>query len=489
MDNATIIASTRFGMGRRPDDAVPSDPRAWLHAQLQAPDPTPLQGAVDTATALGVVHDRFQSQFARKQAMQLEAAAQPAVARPGMEKPGSAGAQADAVQNETKSPNPIYRLAKQEAHGLLGNALVTTAPFRERLVWFWANHFTIVARTPVSAACSGAYVREAIRPYVTGRFVDMLLAVMRHPAMIAYLNQDHSVGPDSMAGQRRHLGLNENLARESLELHTVTPAAGYTQQDVTNYARILTGWTVEMHDEPRGFQFRPNMHEPGEIEVMGRTWPAGEQGGVALLQWLGTHPATYRHLADKLVRHFAADEPQPADIRQHRGGAARHPRRPCGGIGRAGGAAQRVGAGDQAAHAAGLRGRVPARAGRPRRTAVPNLPQMTASLGQGMFQAPLPNGWPDRAGRLDRAAGDARTGGLRLWPVRPGGVAGPRGAGPCRAWPDADSGHARPDTRRRLAARRADPAAVLSRVPEALKMNRDLCPDSAMQDGRPAASP
>ncbi len=124
--------------------------------------------------------------------------------------------------------------------------LTTDAPFRERLVWFWANHFTVSIRQGGTNAVIGPYIREAIRPNVTGPFYAMLLAVMRHPAMLMYLDNNNSFGPNSLVGRNQKRGLNENLARECLELHTVSPAAGYTQADVTEFAKILTGWSVDL---------------------------------------------------------------------------------------------------------------------------------------------------------------------------------------------------------------------------------------------------
>ena len=190
------------------------------------------------------------------------------------------------------------------------------APFRERLVWFWTNHFTDLAAPRRVRGAGGAFVEEAIRPHVTGRFADMLLAVMRHPAMLLYLDNVCSAGPDSPAGQRGKRGLNENLARECLELHTVSPAAGYTQADVTNFARVLTGWSIDLQRDPPGFRFRPFAHEPGEQIVMGRRFPPGEEGGVAALRFLAAHPATHRFLATKLVRHFVADDPPEDAVRR-----------------------------------------------------------------------------------------------------------------------------------------------------------------------------
>ena len=191
----------------------------------------------------------------------------------------------------------------------------------------------------------------------------MLLAVMRHPAMLLYLDNVGSVGPDSPAGQRGKRGLNENLARECLELHTVSPAAGYTQADVTNFARVLTGWSIDLPADPPGFRFRPFAHEPGEQIVMGRRFPPGEEGGVAALHFLADHPATHRFLATKLVRHFVADDPPEDAVRRIEGVL----RDSDGDLGAAAAALDHAGGGlaaaDQAAHAARLRGRHAARAG------------------------------------------------------------------------------------------------------------------------------
>jgi uncharacterized protein (DUF1800 family) len=367
---STMVALARFGLGRRLNESLPADPRGWLRAQVTGPDPTPVQGMPTTADALAVLRDQ---QAAREQR-----------------------AEAGDKDVDQRGPKPVGQLARQERRALLDNALVTPAPFRERLVRFWANHFTIADRSLLVSACSGPYVREAIRPYVTGRFSDMLLAVMRHPAMLGYLNQVRSIGPDSRLGELRHKGLNENLARECLELHTVTPASGYTQADVTNFARILTGWSVQLRNPPLGFMYRPGMHEPGEIEVMGRTWPAGEQGGIELLTWLGTHPATYHHLAEKLVRHFVADEPPPEDVQRIESVL----RETQGDLGAASLALIELpGAWVPAAKLRAPQDFVIAclRATGATPDAVPNIDAMVKSLGEGEFQAPFPIGWPDRA--------------------------------------------------------------------------------------------
>jgi uncharacterized protein (DUF1800 family) len=143
----------------------------------------------------------------------------------------------------------------------------------------------------------------------------MLVAVTRHPGMILYLDNQGSIGPNSPLGQRTRRGLNENLAREVLELHTLSPAGGYTQSDVTEFAKVLTGWSALVTEEPFGFIWRPQSHEPGDKHIMGRTFAEGPDSQEAVLRFLGTHPATYRHLAVKLARHFVADEPPPEAVR------------------------------------------------------------------------------------------------------------------------------------------------------------------------------
>jgi uncharacterized protein (DUF1800 family) len=186
-----------------------------------------------------------------------------------------------------------------------------------RLVWFWANHFAVSVQKggPVRAT-AGAFEREAIRPHALGRFADMLLAVEAHPTMLVYLDNQASVGPNSPAGQRRGKGLNENLAREILELHTLGVEDGYAQADVTSLAKILTGWTIAGPEgrlgAPGTCVFNPNAHEPADHRLLGRTYPnrGSEQIRAALLD-LARHPATARHVALKLARHFVADDPPP----------------------------------------------------------------------------------------------------------------------------------------------------------------------------------
>ncbi len=184
--------------------------------------------------------------------------------------------------------------------------------FRERLVQFWADHFTTEARFRHDAGLAPAMIEESIRPHVGGRFGDMLSAVTLHPAMLLYLDQVQSVGPGSQAGTRRGAGLNENLARELLELHTLGVGAAYSQVDVREAAELLTGLTANPED---GFVFNGRMAEPGAETVLGRSYGSeGLQPVLDLLADLARHPDTARNLARKLAVHFMADLPDEAQV-------------------------------------------------------------------------------------------------------------------------------------------------------------------------------
>jgi uncharacterized protein (DUF1800 family) len=367
MDIFAAQALVRFGLGRRRAEPLPSDPAAWLLEQLRQPDPTRLDDPPTTATGLTALRE--------------DRATKPA--------PGESRSRA---------------LLKAQAAVQVANAITTPAPFRERLVWFWTNHFAISLRRAPCAAVAGAFVEEAIRPHVTGRFGDMVLAVMRHPAMLLYLDNTQSFGPDSVVGQRTHRGLNENLARECMELHTVSPLAGYTQADVTAFANILTGWSINLQADPPGFRYRPFAHEPGVQTMMQQQFPPDEAGGVAALAFLANHPATHRFLSTKLTRHFVADDPPPDAIRAIEA-VLRDTR---GDLGAASAALVRL----DAAWRPGTKLRTPmeymvasVRALDVPPAQMPNLLGILGGLGQPLWSPLAPDGWSDRA--ADWAAPEA----------------------------------------------------------------------------------
>lgn len=285
MDTRPLQAATRFGLGPRADQPLPDDPLPWLEAQVTGPDqPPPPPPGRDAPMTLAESYRIWQ---------EFQAAGPP---QPGQ-------------------PNPVERNFVDEASTMLAWRIMSPAPYRERLVDFWANHFTVSKRSGAGVTTAiGDYMRHAIRPHATGRFADLLQAAVLHPAMLSYLSQNASIGPNSRAGKRSGRGLNENLAREVLELHTVTPAAGYSQEDVIEFAKLLTGWHIELKQEPVGTVFRPANHEPGAKTILGRRFEEGQEATLEALRFLAHHPGTHRNIATKLVRHFVADDPPPEAV-------------------------------------------------------------------------------------------------------------------------------------------------------------------------------
>lgn len=187
---------------------------------------------------------------------------------------------------------------------------------REVLLDFWSNHFSVYGRKSLVGALLPHYEREVLLPHLLGRFEDLLLAVARSPAMLVYLDNWTSTRPDLPRFVRRRVrsrgGINENYARELLELHTLGVAGGYEQRDVIDVARVFTGWTLESRRDPV-FRFRSLLHDGGAKRVMGERVPGeGMEQGEHLLRRLARHPATACHLARKLAARFVSDVPPPA---------------------------------------------------------------------------------------------------------------------------------------------------------------------------------
>jgi uncharacterized protein (DUF1800 family) len=359
MSSTAHHAMIRFGLGRRGTEPLPADPAAWLIAQTRAPDTAEWPNATGAADGLRAFREDQRN--------------------PVME-----------------GPNRTRQIYRAEAEALLSHAMTTDAPLRERMVWFWANHFTVSTRRGECTPMLGAFIRETIRPHVFGRFEVMLLAVERHPAMLLYLDAASSVGPDSQWGRRANRGLNENLAREILELHTLGVNGGYSQADVTEFAKIITGWTVEREREPIGTIFRPATHQPGQKTLLGRHFEEGEQAGIEALKFLAAQPATHRFLATKLVRHFVADEPPAAAVDRIAGVL----RDTSGDLGEATRALIRL----REAWTPQTKLRAPIEFIVAAHRAVDLEPQRrqdpfgaTSFLGQPVWSAPGPNGWSDRA--------------------------------------------------------------------------------------------
>lgn len=349
------IALNRFGLGARPDEAIPDDARKWLLGQFGAFDPKPAVIATlpSRKVIAGALSDYMdQTRMLRRESGTGRGKRGPAAAAPAMAaqaKTGDSMAQTAMTPgaNGAHAGNDPVKQARQFAQrqardyyiravgARTSTALATPAPFVERLVHFWANHFAISIDKMQVVGLGGLLEFEAIRPHVLGRFGDMLNAVERHPAMLLYLDQAQSVGTGSPAGARavargnRNLGLNENLAREIMELHTLGVRTGYDQADVTEFARAMTGWSVAgltrgifaraagTAGVPGDFVFAAPLHEPGARTIMGKTYAQGDEAQAqAVLDDLAVHPATARHIATKLARHFTSDTPPAALVRR-----------------------------------------------------------------------------------------------------------------------------------------------------------------------------
>src|SRR5262245_55961771 len=316
------LALHRFGLGPSPGSiaAIASDPRGALIAELERPR----AGRIDNPelmTSAQASRAAFEARAARLAeaivAQRAEKERQAAAQDAGAAAQSADPARPPAPPQFTEATTVERQMFLKEIRARLDAALDAEIGFAERLVWFWSNHFCVSAERVPNMA--GGYEREAIGPHILGRYADMLLAVEGHPAMLVYLDNFVSIGPNSVAGINRTRGLNENLAREILELHTLGVRTGYSQGDVTRFAKVLTGWTIiSVNDNPEHgaeFIFNPRLHEPGPQQVMEKTYPdtAVEQGRAVLMD-LARHPATATHVATKLARHFVSDEPPPALI-------------------------------------------------------------------------------------------------------------------------------------------------------------------------------
>jgi uncharacterized protein (DUF1800 family) len=318
----TEIAVLRFGLGARPGDLsdAASDPRGWLKAQTKGA--VQLAGTVSLAPSEQILTELLAAREQRQEMRREATERSPATSK-------------DKFNPVRKAYLPHYRaqvLARAQS------ASLTAQPFAERLVHFWTNHFAVSADKGADFGVAGTLENEAIRSHVNGRFVDLLTAVEKHPAMIGFLDNQYSVGKDSERAQlaarrvarsradtadkpQHEFGINENLAREILELHTLGVNGGYTQSDVTAFAQIITGWSIGggkgrlAGGIPGRFYFRDDLHEPGAKIFLGKTYyEEGERQGEAVLADLSRNPATAHFIATKLVRHFIADDPPPAAV-------------------------------------------------------------------------------------------------------------------------------------------------------------------------------
>jgi uncharacterized protein (DUF1800 family) len=320
-DTAAAIAANRFGLGARPGElaVVARNPEDWLSRQIKGSPPVLAgEGLKPSSETLARV---------------IELRKEVAAERRENKKEGTSDEE-QKVAAALKLPAVYRPVYIDEAYARFSHSITTERPFLERLTQFWTNHFAVSIDKIVVLGLAGAMEREAIRPHVTGHFTDLLLAVEKHPAMLLYLDNQASIGPNSKAarfvgrrGNGRKAGINENLAREILELHTLGVDGGYTQSDVATFAQAISGWSIGGQDNrrlarlgidngtPGEFHFREVFHEPGTKRLLGKSYSDdGLRQGEAILCDLGQRRETARHVSTKLARHFIADDPPPAVV-------------------------------------------------------------------------------------------------------------------------------------------------------------------------------
>ncbi len=302
MSNHAVIATNRFGLGAKPGELQNVDsPKRWLIKQLDVPssslfnDELPHSNDISKKLAeMRVLKTKF-----KKDNMKMSKR---------MENRNSS--EFSMLSSIKKYPRETYRLL---ASASLMNSIESDTSVQWRLLDFFSNHFSVTAQGPFLTALAPTLEREAIAPHLLGNFSDILMAVCKHPAMLLYLNNERSFGDNSKLG-KRDKGLNENLAREILELHTLGVNGGYNQTDVTELAKGITGWSIAnpAKEKEVGFKFRVNGHEPGTRHLLGKRFTlSGLAQGESMLKYIADQKATANHLCLKLAKHFISDEPSP----------------------------------------------------------------------------------------------------------------------------------------------------------------------------------
>lgn len=327
-EERALHALNRLGYGPRPADAeaiAAEGAGPWLKRflaeQLAPTRPAPPEALAARLAGLEVLRLDAADLLGRYREAQQ-------AAREARRQQAGAQAGADAARADTPNParEQVRLLVAQAATARLARALLSPAQLEEVLTEFWFNHFNVFAGKGPVGLLVADYEQRAIRPFVLGRFRDMLGATARHPAMLVYLDNAQSVAPGYVPPRAarqpdaapRAAGLNENYARELMELHTLGVDGGYTQRDVTELARMLTGWGIDPRKAQAGgrgelFAFDARKHDAGAKTWLGQTVAdAGQAEGERALDVLATHPATARHLAFKFAQAFVADAPPPS---------------------------------------------------------------------------------------------------------------------------------------------------------------------------------
>ncbi|NQZ90523.1 MAG: DUF1800 domain-containing protein [Colwellia sp.] len=305
------IAVNRFGYGARGDELTQAekDPRQWLESQLK---PITFNGDFPHSNTILIEHAKYQKEKKRQKKQQKINSQSGNMQANSMQ----ANMQSGNMKDQKKPKNFSRQALRNMSVGTLKQAIASSNSVSWRLLDFFSNHFSVTAHGQLMVGLAATLEREAIAPHLLGNFEDMLLAVEQHPGMLIYLNNEKSFGPNSRMAKKRNKGLNENLAREIMELHTLGIDGGYSQEDVIELAKGITGWSVKRPGKERGegFVFRAYGHEPGSRKLLGKIYSQlGIAQGQQMLRDLAMNPATAKHLCHKLAHHFACHNP-PASL-------------------------------------------------------------------------------------------------------------------------------------------------------------------------------
>jgi uncharacterized protein (DUF1800 family) len=289
------IATNRFGLGAKPNEIAHAtlDPKNWLLAQLNTKPLLKFDESLPNSAKIGIKLAQLRKE---KRALKKQS-------KTNLSK----------TQSQPAGKKYHRQIMRKLTTDTLKQSILSDNSLNWRLLDFFSNHFSVSTKSPIMAAIGPSLEREAIANNLLGKFEDMLLAVVKHPAMIIYLNNEKSFGENSRAGIKGK-GLNENLVREILELHTMGINSGYSQTDVIELAKGITGWSVARpkKDKHSGFKFRAYGHEPGARKLLNKTYKNNGLGqGEAMLLDLARRPETAAHLCNKLVSHFIQDIPEP----------------------------------------------------------------------------------------------------------------------------------------------------------------------------------
>ena len=313
----------RFGVGCGAIDLpAVDDPRGYVRAQLDMPVTAPEAKLMSSSDQLQAMMHRRQIARQRREAMADAGSGNAKVKQGGGMQDGSmamaprpepsmAGGMMENEPETTVTQAPTTK-NPDELIAWLRLAAATKAPLHERLFLHWSNHFTVGAGKGKSSLTAGSFQREAIRPFILGRFHDMAKAAILHASMLYYLDNASSIGPDSKVGRIKKSGLNENLGREVLELHTLGVDGGYSQADVTALASVLTGWTVDLKPQSETFGevvFSERQHQPGPKTILGKRYAeAGADEFLAVRTDLARHPSTARYVTRRMARAFVSEK-------------------------------------------------------------------------------------------------------------------------------------------------------------------------------------